>query len=259
VQSIRPVLLAALVATLAGCVTMAPGSVRPATPQRPTLSSDTNTTALGTFEIEAGVALDPGETFDSPVTLKYGFDERSEVFVGLSPLRWADEPDDAWGIGDLAFGARRRVVDETDERPAVAVLGTLKLPTADADDGLGSGETDVLLAAIAQKTLATGSLVGFWQLGLLGAPGDSGIDIGNDLALAYSAPLDARLGVFAELAAQLVAEYDHESVYTNLGFTFMPAGPELVLDFGCAVGLSDDAADLVLFVGTTRNPGSPLR
>jgi hypothetical protein len=44
-----------------------------ATPQRPTLSSDTSTAAPGTFELEAGAVLDDDDPWATPATLRWGW------------------------------------------------------------------------------------------------------------------------------------------------------------------------------------------
>ena len=57
----------------------------PATPERPTVSSDTLMTAEGTLELETGLSIDPDDRFGTPSTLKYGLDSRSELFLGFEP------------------------------------------------------------------------------------------------------------------------------------------------------------------------------
>ena len=52
---------------LAGCAELSESITRP---QRPTVSSDTNTTRAGHLELEAGGDVDPGDFFTTPVTLK---------------------------------------------------------------------------------------------------------------------------------------------------------------------------------------------
>ena len=48
-------------ALLASCAVTVPRGGQQVTPQRPTLSSDTNTTATGTMELEGGVYFDPSD------------------------------------------------------------------------------------------------------------------------------------------------------------------------------------------------------
>lgn len=226
----------------------------PATPQRPTVSSNTSTTSAGTFELEAGVTAEPGDSLDIPTTLKYGIDERTEAFVGFSPYRWVDRPgDDGHGIGDLSLGARRRFVDETESGPAVAGLTYVKFPTADEDEGVGSGEFDAAFAAIIEKNIDRFDLVGYAQLDLRGDP-SGGIDLGQTFALAASTPLDDQIGVFSELSGTFVPEQDIDAILLLTGLTWANR-PDLVLDFSFGLGLGDDAPDFLLLLGFTRNFG----
>lgn len=251
----RPLLaLLAALPALGGCHLL-PGGEIPVTPQRPTLSSNTATTARGTYELEAGVALDPGDSLDTPVVLKYGLEEATEVFAGWSPLRLVDRPgDDGEGIGDLVLGLRHRLSEETEDRPATAVQAAIKLPTADEDQGLGTGEADFFLAGIASRTVGTVPLTGYYQLGLLGEQDGDGADLQHALALAAGFPLEGRFDAFAELAAVLEPENDFDAVFTTLGLTYL-LQPGQVADVSVVLGLDRDAPDYVLQVGFTQNLG----
>lgn len=247
----RFLILAAFAAL--GCRAV-PDSRAPAVPQRPTLSSYTSTAAEGTFELEEGFTWDPSDLFDTPILLRYGASERTELFLGGSPLRVVDVPRGTEaGVGDLVVGARHRFADETARNPSFAVQGSLKLPTADEDDGLGTGELDVGFAGIATRNLGDLSLTGFYQLDVLGDPA-GGTQVGHQLAAAVGQPLLRRISTFGELAGVLVPESDFESVFTTLGATYAHT-PSLVLDAAVAIGLSQDAPDVVFLVGLTRNLG----
>lgn len=256
VKSLFPAIL--LLSTLTACISV-PRTIASVTPQRPTLSSDTSTTAPGTSEIEAGISLDDDGNFDSPVLLKYGVSPITEVFVGASPLRIADSPGrDDRGVGDAWFGLRSRLREETAYVPSVAAQIAVKLPVANEDHGLGSGETDVLFAAMAGHQIEDWYLVGFYQLGLLGEVGDGGMDIEHDLAVAGSRPLEPDLALFGEVAGQFVPELDIESVFTTWGVAYM-LHPSIVVDVALALGISNDAPDAALLVGFTRNFGHVVR
>ena len=120
-----------------------------ATPQRPTFSKNAATTAQGTVEIEAGLLRDPGDLFDTPTTLKYGLSERDELFVGFAPFKMVELPgDDGEGFGDILVGWRQRFWQQQESGTAAAWQAAVKLPTADEDEGLGSGEVDGFLSGV---------------------------------------------------------------------------------------------------------------
>jgi hypothetical protein len=248
----RGALLAALAA---GCGTL--GERAPATPQRPRVSSATTTTAPGTQEIELGAAIDPGDALDVPLTAKWGAGERSELFVGWSPYRGVDVPgDDEDGVGDVVVGLRTRALDETPNHPAAAFQAAVKIPTHD-EGALSSGEPDLLLAGIADVSPGDFGVTSFYELGVLGDPDHSAVEIRHSLALAASHPIGERFGGFGELAFLLTPEVDDEQLLLTLGGTFAPVSWR-VFDVGVAIGLSEDAPDLVLLFGLTENLGALL-
>lgn len=223
-----------------------------ATPQRPTLSSNTSTTAKGTLEIEAGVVVDPGDVLDTPLKAKAGVGEATEVFVGWSPWQWFDAPGaDLRGSSDVVFGARHRFVEANDGKPSVAVQAAVKAPTANRE--VGSGEWDVFGAGIVSGEVESLSWTGFYQLGLLGEDG-SGIDVRHDLAAAVSGKIDGPWGWIGELAGTFVRERDDDSVFATAALTYTPRA-DLVFDAGLVRGITSDAPDWMLVFGVTHNLG----
>ncbi len=245
----RPAFLALLL--LPACATLEQG--RPVTPQRPTYSSDTNTTAEGTTELEAGLAVSRDGDFSSPDTLKYGAGARTELFVGVSPFNVVERPgDDGVGFGDLQVGVRHRFW-EGDDGLSFAGRVAGKLPTADESEGLGSGEPDVLVAAIAAQTLGSATaLVGYYEYGALGDPSGGGAIDQHAFALAGSHAFDQRWGLGAELAS--IHSKGSDVTFTTWYGTYA-VQPSLVLDAGIAAGLTDDAEDLLFQIGMTWNFG----
>lgn len=228
---------------------------QPVTPQRPTVSVDTSTTAVGTVEVEAGVNVDPGEAFDSPTTIKFGTGERTEWFVGYSPFVHLDQPGrDADGGGDLVVGTRTRIVDAADGRPSAALVLSGKLPTASASSGIGTGELDLRVGGVLNQQFGAVTANAFYQYGALGAP-SGGTSSEHTATLTGSWSLAERWGGFAELAGVFVPSTRTDSVFTILGVTYAPE-PWVVFDGGVTVGLSDDAPDLQLFFGCTHNFGA---
>jgi len=245
----------ALALLLPSTACLAPLSEAPAvTPQRPTFSSDTSTTAMGTYELEAGINYDHSDSFDTPLTLKRGLDEKSEMFVGFSPYKELSMPGpNADGPGDTVVGYRRRFHEREDH--SAAWMAAVKLPTGDEDDGLSSGEVDVFLAGIYSRQVEDLSLVGYYQLELLGETTGSGFDVAHGMALAAGYPVAPELSAFGELAWQGGAETP-DPLFVTLGAAYTVA-PALVLDAAVVLGLNSQAPDVQLVVGFTRNMGRP--
>lgn len=228
------------------------------TPQRPTFSSDTNTTAEGTFELESGLYLDPGESASLPTTLKYGAGPRTELYLGLSPYNYVELPgEDGRGVGDMLVGVRHRFW-ENDTGTSSAFQFATKLPTGDKSEGLSTGEIDFFAAAILthvydEKTAGTA----YYELGVLGDPADNDTDTQHTLAVAASHSLQGQVGLYAELA-QILGVGGFDPMITTLGVT-RTLNPSLVLDFGLALGLNSDAPDAALVAGLTMNFGAVRR
>lgn len=238
---------------LGACATQRGPSQTP-TPQRPRISHNASTTAVDTFELEAGIEVDPSDFIDAPVLVKYGISPRTEFVFGGSPIRHNDRLNNT-GLGDVVLGARHRVVDETSDDPAIAVATLIKLPTADATDGLGTGETDVFFSLAMDKKIEDVRAVGFYRLGLLGSPFGPGNDIRHDLAAAGTVALAQNLDVYGELAGVFIPEYDFEALFATLGGNFV-LGPGTVFDAGFRFGISDEAPDFTLVAGVTHNFGA---
>jgi hypothetical protein len=80
---------------------------------------------------------------------------RSGKGPGVSPLAAATTDS---GLGDMILRGRYYLIEESSVMPLVAVTGRVKLPTADADRGLGTGEFDEGAGAELTKTLGDGWL-----------------------------------------------------------------------------------------------------
>lgn len=228
------------------------GANTAASPMRPTYSKSTFTTAPGTLEVEAGVYLDPSDATSVPMRLKYGVDDRSDAFVHVAPASAVEGG--GVGVGDVALGWRQRLTEQQLGAVSLAYLAQVKLPTADEDKGLGSGEFDALLAGIATLPMQDWSATGFAELGLIGDPNGSGSDLQIALAAAADQRLAGGAGVFGELAGIFNDQQNYDALFTTLGAAWSPV-PGLVLDSGFVLGLSNDAPDFAFVVGLTRNLG----
>lgn len=226
-----------------------------ATPQRPTVSFDTSTTSVGTVELESGGAWDPRDAADTPATLKHGVRDGSELFVGWSPWLQLQRPGaDANGPGDLVLGMRQRVFGSGGGDLSGALVLSGKLPTASDASGLGSGEPDVRLGAIVNRSLGAVNANLFYQYGALG-DALGGSDDEHTLTLTLGVPLGGDVAMFHEVGATWLPEQDQQRGFWIPGVAWA-VRPWCVLDCALNVGLGDDAPDLQLFVGSTINFGA---
>ena len=137
--------------------------------QQPFLTDDPNVTAKGKVHLESynqfavlPVIARPGLSQDTTnLVVQYGLLERVEVNVDIPLILIVNDraSGNAFGLGDLDFAVKVRLLDETPGTlwPAVAVTVAMELPTGSASRGLGSGFTDFGVNTIYQKTLAKGT------------------------------------------------------------------------------------------------------
>ena len=251
---LRHVTALTLVTLGAACAANEP---QPVTPQRPTFSSDTNTTAEGTLELEAGADVDPNDFETIVTTLKYGLAGNAEVFLEALPyvrLEEGIDGDPQQGFGDMLLGVRHRVWQNESGLSTAYRLAT-KLPTADDGLGLGSGEVDFLGAAIIMQTFGAAAVTGFYEVGVLGSDDGDGTDLRHLFTFAGSTPIAGRFGYYGELAGFYGADRSDLGFLTT-GATYTVA-PWMVADFGFRFGLTADSPDAALVFGLTTNFGRP--
>jgi cobalt/nickel transport protein len=133
---------------------------------RPLTTDDAGTVEKGEFQLEMGVDALRQDNHDreySPsLTLTYGLLERMDVGIGSGYLFVHPKEDKKErGFSDTELKVKYRPIDEKDWRPAFALTGTLKIPTASESKGLGSEKTDFGINAILTKNLGERSVLYF--------------------------------------------------------------------------------------------------
>ena len=134
-----------------------------------------------------------------PGLLRYGVTDRLQLTVepvaykAINPKVGRTQR----GIGDTELIVTYLVADETARRPALALAGEVKLPTAKSPD-LGSGKTDVRVFGIASKRVGRFDLHANFGYTLVGDP--AGANFANlvDYAVAAEYTYSPRIVLMAE-------------------------------------------------------------
>lgn len=154
------------------------------------------------------------------------------------------------GIGDLILRGRYYLVDEREWVPTIAVTGRIKMPTADASRGLGTGEFDEGAGLELYKKLF-GQWWGFMDFGytLIGDPAD--VNLRNqwyyDLGVGYDLTKNMLLSMYYEEYQALIAGLSNPR---DLRFAInYKANDALRLNASTLIGLSDGAPDYGLTGG----------
>lgn len=252
---LSPALLLCLLTTTVGCASVPDTRALPA-PQFGVFSRSTATTAEGTFEFEGKAILDPGDRLAVPLRFKYGIDAETEGYIDVSPLNYAQRKgtDDVIGFGDIRLGARNRFFDQEDSRTSAGIQAELKLPTGKEEGGISTGQFDFLAAVMMTKGFSERfEGTAYYELGLLGDPTDSGIDLQHLLAFKGHWWLSEETAILGELA-NVYGVNDVDPVYFDVGLA-RRLRDGAVLELIGVFGLNDDAEGAAIVLSVTTNFG----
>jgi hypothetical protein len=225
-------------------------------PNRPTFATPALTTQDGVAEVEFGLEQsdlrDGGDLFSSPFLLKLGLLKRVELRIGGNGLLHESAPGESsgTGYGDTTLGVQWTYWPKGPLGIDEALQVTVKIPTADAAKGLGSGETDVLVMLILSRDIgayhADVNLLTTW----LGRPGGEGSDAQPAGTLSVSRTLSGHWSLTGELYS-IGDTPQNAFILSNLWAVGYKVSTRLVLDAGVDVGLSHGAPRISFFSGLT--------
>ncbi|MCB9896640.1 MAG: hypothetical protein H6825_01425 [Planctomycetes bacterium] len=255
-MSTRPALVrltpvVALAALSAGCVATDPNPR--ATPQRPLFSLNTQTTAPGTAEVEAGVDYDQFDSTAVPVSFKYGISEGFEAFVGRKVWqRFVLPGKNLRGQSDTLIGSRLRIYQDEQTGSAAGFAAAVSVPNGSTTKGMSSDEYDWFLSAIYDGRFEDGwTWTSFYQVQQLGSTGAS-----RDTAHAVSFETTYNLGGdtdgFAEITGILDRAHSYYPIFAILGVSFAEQ-PTRVWDVSVQMPINEDAGDPTFRAGVTYN------
>ncbi|MBX9658978.1 MAG: transporter [Nitrospiraceae bacterium] len=156
------------------------------------------------------------------------------------------------GLGDIILRGRYYVVEEKDYMPLIAVTGRMKLPTASASQGLGTGAFDYGAGLEISKMLGE-KWIAFLDGGynVIGDP--EGINFQNqhwyDVGAGYYFTRDVLVSAYyEEYRAILRGFVNARDIFLAANYT---ASAAWRFSGGVTLGLSDGAPDFALTVGTS--------
>ncbi len=207
----------------------------------------------GRVQVEAGLVYEDRSdglkwALETPLALRLGAIERVEIRIDWSAFAAFrdDRQHEEQGIGDTRAGVKFLVAEQVDLFPSLALGGFVKIPTADEDRGLGSGETDFGVRADATtywipETLYTDlSFQAEW--------------LGDDRFFRATTELLAGYDGFAPLTIYALVTWATEeeprgrdSVVLSLGLFVFPAR-WFAFDVGADLPLTDEDPDWGFFI-----------
>ena len=222
---------------------------------RPLTTDDAWTVEKGEFQLEAGFEALRHDNHDreySPsLTLTYGLLERMDLGIGsgylfIHPTEGRKEN----GIPDTELKVKYRLIDERHWRPAFAVSGILKIPTASESKGLGSGQTDFGINSILTKNLSKRLVLhlnfGYTFIGEDHADNELNYFLGCQFILTDKWTLAGEVTGINNLNGRT-----GDDALSGLLGTYYAITDKIIWDAGLEIGMSNAAPDFRLTTGLT--------
>lgn len=221
---------------------------------RPLETEDTGTLDPGAVEIELGgeYARNPEDrTWTAVGVLNLGLLRRLEAKLAVPLL--LREPDTAsanGGAGDIALGAKYRVLDESAVMPALLGQVTLRLPTGDTRRGLGEEDVDVEVLAALGKSLGAVTLT--WNGGYTFVTRDRELDAWLlRAALEYAAT--SAWSLVGEVVSTRLDAGSAATAVLRAGTTYA-ISKRVRFDTAVGAGVTRSSPDVLVTIGLTLGP-----
>ena len=227
-------------------------------PDRPDVSSSANTVRPGRVQVEGGLLFERTRTAGEPAEkrlsaetmIRIGVRDRLEVRVDGEPvvrLRGADEATD---VGDVTLSAKWRFFEPAEESrgPALALIPSVKIPTA--PEPIGSGKADVALLLAASFDLpARCSLDLNAGLAAVGQARPSGVLLQARTSASLSRDLGGGVSAFAEVFYASRGEWRGRGEVGLDGGVVWRLGPSVALDVAVGTSLYGQLPDVFVRAG----------
>jgi hypothetical protein len=248
-----------LILTFAGS---APAQEDNTDPDRPDVTNTAHLIPRGQIQIEFGGIYTRETTRQrvagSPLTVRLGAGNWLEARVGAdSVLTRLSGDAAATGFGNLQLGAKVRLFDVGDEAVAVAILPSVTLPTANADNGIGSGAVDVSTTLLASADLGSrGHIDANYGVNSLGGgqrqPRYAQHLLSASLGTSFGPHWNPYFEIFW-LSRTEAGGAPETSLDTGLLYAL---SPRFGIDGGVQFGIAGNAPDFAVFAGFSLRLGS---
>ncbi|MBP7828790.1 MAG: transporter [Kiritimatiellae bacterium] len=223
---------------------------------RPLAIDDADPADPEIFELEAGAAYAKEgsvKAWELPLGLTYGVAPSVEAGIAFGALSVEAGDEDESGISDTVLGAKWQFIQACPLGARHALAPSVKLPTADEDKGLGSGQTDfdltwIISRAMSEKAGVHVNLGYAW----IGGPDDDVLHYGVAADYQVTEAVQAVGEIFAERETSSGADTVGQF---NLGLRY-GATDALVLDLAAGSRIGDDGPDFTTTAGLTWAFGS---
>jgi hypothetical protein len=227
-----------------------------ANPNRPTVSNPAQVTQYGVLEVEYGLDRQwPQEGVrqtSSGGLLKFGLLCDIELrWNTTSFLSQTDAKDTHASFGDNWLGTEIRFHRQTTRLPTMAFSYAFKIPSASAENGLGTGRVDHSFTFGASESVAHFNFDFNVTEFLVRQPAASSFDTNQQLALAFSHAIHGKLQFAGEFYGDTQLNTTTPGFASSLWALTYTVVPRLVIDGGFEVGLTTGGPHRHAFLGLT--------
>ena len=225
-------------------------------PARPTVSNPAEFQRPGVLQLEYGFNANqhaPGDESeqDAPLALRFAVSRRLLVELDTdSPFSQTQGGTRETGAGDTQLGAQAVLRHEDAHGPGFALAYYLKLPTASAAKGLGTGRFDHYALALLSRKLGETTLDFNAVYLLAGRTTGPGRASSAQAAFAASRDVTKRLGLQGELSGMTRNDAQAGAAFA-LGVVTYQLNRRLVFDGGVRAGLTPEAPRVGVVAGLT--------
>jgi hypothetical protein len=233
-------------------------------PDRPDVTNGTHIVDIGLLQIEiGGLYTHPGSgqhAFGSPFTARVGLQDWLEARMGTDGLLvQSDSTGRVMGLGNLQLGAKLRLWADPGGIPVLSILPTVNVPTASAEKGLGSGDTDYTLAVLTGTDIGRHGHVDFnYGIGAIGAGGGAPHFVQHLVSVSASLAASDNWNPYAEAFWFSRQEPDGGGVAAVDVGAIYELGARFAIDGGVQFGVTRGAPGLAAFGGLSMIVGDIL-
>ncbi len=227
-----------------------------ANPNRPTVANPADITQYGVLELEYGWDHGwpaAGQRFsDAGGLAKFGLLCDVELrWTTTSFLSQSDPSGTQRGFGDNWIGPQIRFVHQSAHVPTIAASYAVKIPSASAAKGLGSGRVDQQFTVLMSKDVFGVHIDANASMFLIGRPGSTGFDRNGQFNLAFGHAIYKTLQVQGELYGNTQLNATTPGFASGLAALVWFVTPRLEVDAGLDTGMTQFAPRRRIFVGFT--------
>jgi hypothetical protein len=225
--------------------------LRPLSTDRPDTTESPHTVDAGHFQFELEIASwehdGNSNTYNGPeLNAKFGLNNCTDVQLVL-PF-YSHEEGGSEGFGDVQIRLKRNIWGNDEGSTAFAVMPYIKLPTANGDLGNGEIEGGLILPLGFDGPMGFSCAV-MTEFDLTSDEDGSGYHMAFLNSATASHSMTENSAFFLELVSVLSSDTDaHSEAYFNSGCTWSIT-PDLQLDGGLRIGLTDASVGLTPFLG----------